>query len=196
MSRSFSLTYDYLCPFARIANEAVVTALRAGADWEVTFVAFSLAQTKVAAGAPAAWDRPAGGEHTRGVLAHTWAIAVRESFPDRFVDFHTALYDARFDSARDVDDAAVLGDVAASVGLDGAALAEIVASGKPAQLLATSHRDAVDRWAVFGVPTFISGEEAVFVRLMERHRPEDLEQVLDLLDWTRLNEFKRTRVPR
>ena len=27
MTRSFAITYDYLCPFARIANEAIVDAL-------------------------------------------------------------------------------------------------------------------------------------------------------------------------
>ena len=49
---------------------------------------------------------------------------------------------------------------------------------------------------MFGVPTYIEGEEAVFVRFMERGRVDDLERALDLLQWTRLNEFKRTRIPR
>jgi hypothetical protein len=31
---------------------------------------------------------------------------------------------------------------------------------------------------------------------MERGRVDDLERVLDLLPWSRLNEFKRTRIPR
>lgn len=196
MTRSFALTYDYLCPFARIANEAVVAALRDGAEWDVTFLPYSLAQTKVADGEPAAWDRPAGAEHTRGVMAHSWAIAVRENHPDRFVDFHMAVYEARFDRAENVDDPAVLRQAASDVGLDGSAIAEIVASGKPAALLAEAHQEAVERWDVFGVPTFISGSEAVFVRLMERNRPYDLTRVLEMLDWSSLNEFKRTKIPR
>jgi hypothetical protein len=36
----------------------------------------------------------------------------------------------------------------------------------------------------------------VFVRFMERGRVDDLERMLDLLQWTRLNEFKRTRISR
>jgi len=49
---------------------------------------------------------------------------------------------------------------------------------------------------VFGVPTFIVGERAVFVRLMDRKNPADVDRVLDLLDWTDLNEFKHTSVDR
>jgi hypothetical protein len=56
--------------------------------------------------------------------------------------------------------------------------------------------EAVERWAVFGVPTFCEGDEAVFIRFMERGRGDDVQRALDLLEWTRLNEFKRTRVPR
>ena len=56
---------------------------------------------------------------------------------------------------------------------------------------------------MFGVPTFVAGDQAVFVRVM--HRPgEDregarrtIERVLDLLSgWVDLNEFKRTTIPR
>ena len=34
---TFAITYDYLCPFARIANESLVEAMADGADHEVTF---------------------------------------------------------------------------------------------------------------------------------------------------------------
>jgi len=49
---------------------------------------------------------------------------------------------------------------------------------------------------VWGVPTYIEGDEAVFVRFMERGRVDDLERTLDMLQWSRLNEFKRTRIAR
>jgi len=54
----------------------------------------------------------------------------------------------------------------------------------------------VKRHAMFGVPTFIVDEQAALVRLMERGRPEDVDRVLDLLEWPDLNEFKHTSVPR
>jgi len=84
----------------------------------------------------------------------------------------------------------------ASAGLDVDAVAEEAWSGRPLKTLAAEHTEQVDRFAAFGVPTFIEGETAVFIRFMERNRVDDLEQALGLLDWSRLNEFKRTQVPR
>ena len=49
---------------------------------------------------------------------------------------------------------------------------------------------------MFGVPTFIVDDEAVFVRLMERDQVDELERMLGLISWTGLNEFKRTTIPR
>ena len=46
MSTSFAVTWDYRCPFARNAAEHVLTALEAGADWDVTWVPFSLNQVQ------------------------------------------------------------------------------------------------------------------------------------------------------
>ncbi len=142
------------------------------------------------------WERPAGAEGTRGVAALQWAIAVRDGFPEHFRAWHVGLYEARFTDAADVDDPGVLRRVAAAAGLDPDRVADVVASGVPMDTLAREHQEAVKRWAVFGVPTFVAGDEAVFVRLMDRHRLDDVERVLSLLSWTRLNEFKRTRIPR
>ena len=58
------------------------------------------------------------------------------------------------------------------------------------------HTRLVEDHAVFGVPTFIAGGEAVFVRFMERHRPDDVARVIDMIGWSNLNEFKRTTIPR
>jgi len=87
-------------------------------------------------------------------------------------------------------------DAVAEAGLDPDAVAEEVASGRPLKTLAAEHSEAVDRWEVWGVPTYIEGEEAVFVRFMERGRVDDLERAIDMLQWSRLNEFKRTRISR
>ena len=195
MTRTFRLTYDYLCPFARIANEEVVAALRDGADWDVRFVPFALSETKVAEGERSVWDRAPGSPGTRGVLAHQWALAVREVEPDRFTDFHLALFAARHDDALDIDDESVLSKLGADVGVDIAAVADQVATGKAATILFEEHSEVVKRWSVFGVPTFIVGNEAVFVRFMKRSR-SDVERVLDMLEWSNLNEFKRTTIPR
>jgi hypothetical protein len=79
---------------------------------------------------------------------------------------------------------------------------KLVAGGKPAGALAADHTWAVDEHRGFGVPTFVTGERAVFVRLMRRPAgPEaarsTLERVIAMVgDWPDLNEFKATRIPR
>jgi len=194
MPRSVAVTYDYLCPFARNAHEAVVAALRDGSDLEVRFVPFSLEQAHVEEGQPPVWETPVE-QLRRGVRALAYGLAVRDEFPESFFDFHLAAFAARHDHGQKFE-TDVLDDVVASVGLDVEAVRKVVETGRPLEALAAEHTEAVDRWSVFGVPTFIDGDEAVFIRFMERGRVDDLERALDLLGWNRLNEFKRTTIPR
>jgi hypothetical protein len=195
MNRSFSITYDYLCPFARNANETVVAALRDGAAHDVSFVPFSLEENHAAEGDIPQWELPIV-ELGTGVLALLWSVAVRENYAETFLEFHVALFSARHDDGADINDVQVIEEVAEQVGLVVGDVRALVESGVPAKILAVEHARAVDEHDVFGVPTFIQGEEAVFVRFMERHSTEDLDRVLDMLSWTNLNEFKRTTVHR
>jgi 2-hydroxychromene-2-carboxylate isomerase len=195
VARSIAVTFDYRCPFAYNGNAAVVAALRAGSDVEFRFVPFSLDQVHVEEGEPPVWDREPE-EWGSGVLSLLYGIAVRDTFPDQFFDAHLALFAARHDLGLQLNDEAVLRDAVASAGLDPDAVAEEAHSGRPLKVLAAEHTEAVDHWRVFGVPTYIEDEEAVFVRFMERGRVDDLERMLDLLQWSRFNEFKRTRIPR
>ena len=196
MTIRFALTFDYLCPFARIANETVAEAIEDGVEWDVEFRPFSLSQVHVDPGQPDVWDREPGSAGTGGVLALQWGVAVRDGEPDRFLAFHKALFDARHGQGRSIEDESVLRGVAATVGVDPDRVAVAVAGGGPMARLAAEHDESVDRWGVFGVPTFIAGDEAVFVRLMERHNRADVSRVLDMVRWADLNEFKRTRIPR
>jgi predicted DsbA family dithiol-disulfide isomerase len=195
MSRQIAVTFDYRCPFARNAHEAVVNAVREGTDIDYRFQAFSLDQVHVDEGSAPVWERPEG-ERGGGVLALEWGIAIRDQFPDQFLDAHVALFAARHDHGLKLKDEAVLRDAATGVGVDVDAVAAEVATGRPLKALAAEHTEAVERWAVFGVPTFCEGEEATFIRFMERGRADDLARAAELLDWSRFNEFKRTRVPR
>jgi len=195
MTKRFTITYDYLCPFARIACEAVVEAVESGADYDVTFAPFSLHQNRLEDGDTAVWDRPVD-DAGRGVLAHLWAIVVRDQFPEKFNAWHVALFNAKHDDGSDINDGTVLARVATEVGLDQRLIAEQVASGIPAKTLAAEHTDLVEQHGVFGVPTFLGDGEAVFVRFMERHKLEDLDRVIGMLGWTNVNEFKRTSIPR
>lgn len=196
MNRTIAVTFDYRCPFARNAHEAVVGGVRAGALPDVTwrFSAFSLDQVHVEEGEIPVWDRPPEAWGS-GVLPLLYGIAVRDTFTDQFLDAHVALFAARHDQGRQLGSEEVLRDVVTSVGLDADAVTEEVWSGRPLKTLAEEHRQAAEQWDAFGVPTFVEHDDAVFVRFMERGRVDDLERAVGLLDWTRLNEFKHTRLP-
>jgi len=196
VARQFAVTWDYLCPFARNAHEALINGLKEGRDWDVRFWAFSLDQVHVEEGATPVWERGLDEQGMGGVRALLWGIAVRDAFPDHFLDFHIATFRARHDEGKKIAEESVLRHVAESVGLDADAVAEEVASGRPLKALEAEHTEAVDRWAVFGVPTVVEGDEAVFVRIMERGNVADWAQALDLVGSTRINEFKRTKIPR
>jgi predicted DsbA family dithiol-disulfide isomerase len=195
VAREIAVSFDYRCPFARNAHEAVVTALRDGVDLDVRFLPFSLDQAHVEEGEPAVWDREPG-EWGTGVTSLLYAIAIRDQFPDAFLDFHLEAFAARHDHGKKLGREEVVREAVAAAGLDVDTVAEEAWSGRPLKTLAAEHSEQVDRFNAFGVPTFIEGDEAVFIRFMERNRVDDLERALELLDWTRFNEFKRTQIPR
>ena len=196
----FSVTFDYLCPFARIGSEVVLRALDAGADHEVDFRAFSLSQVHLGEGDAPVWQP--GAPPRSGVLALAWGLAIRDELPDRFAAAHLAIFSARHDRGLDLNDPEVLRAAVASAGVDPDEVARLVDSGKPAAALAADHTWAVEEHHAFGVPTFVAGDRAMFVRLMRR--PADdaearatLDRLLDLvIGWPELNELKAARIPR
>jgi hypothetical protein len=173
----------------------VAAAVLGGADLSVRFVAFSLDQLHVPEGEPPVWTR-APADRGSGVAALCTGIAVRDHFPEQFLTAHLELFAARHDRGSRLSDPAVLGDAVTRAGLDADAVAHLAGLPETLETLAREHTEMVERHAVFGVPTFIAGEEAAFVRFMEREDVDSLQRVLDLLDLPAVNEFKRTRVPR
>jgi predicted DsbA family dithiol-disulfide isomerase len=195
MTRTFSVTWDYRCPFAYNAHAAIDAARRAGEDLTVTYVPFSLDQNHVPEGEVPIWDREEGARGS-GTSALLYGLAARDHFPEQFPDLHLALFAARHDEARAIADDAVLRDVATSVGLDADAIAAIAHDPATLARLAAEHTAAVEDHGVWGVPTFITATSATFIRFMERGDVPDLLRALDLLDAEGVNEFKRTRIPR
>jgi protein-disulfide isomerase-like protein with CxxC motif len=196
---SFTINFDYLCPFARIANEIVIRAIQGGADHDVTYRAFSLSQVHTEEGEPQVWHtepRPSG------VTALEWGLAVRDEFPEAFPAVHLALFSARHDSGLDINDLEVVRAAVGAGGLDPDEVAKVVATGQPARTLEEDHNWGVDGHRAFGVPTFVIDDRAVFIRLMQRKTDpaearETLDRVLDTLTgWPELNELKATRIPR
>lgn len=199
MPLSFGVTFDYRCPFARNVHEHVVAGLQAGADWDVRFLPFSLSQSKVEHGRPSVWESP---QQDSGILAMQLGVAVRDTQPEAFLDAHRALFAVRHDDARSLKDEAVLRSALVAVGVDvDAALAE-VASGVPLKTIAAEHDAGAREHDVWGVPTFIAGDQAAFVRLMDRSSDgaasvKVVERLVALLAaWPELNELKHTSIGR
>ena len=151
-------------------------------------------------GGAAVWDEPAA--HP-GVLAGLAGIVVRERQPERFLDAHLALFGARHDQGVDLRDSKQLAQALDAAGLDGAEIVKEAGNGWPTELAKSEHDEALQRWEVFGVPTFIANDKAVFVRLMSRPEGDGklaestVERVLDIVDgFPDLNEYKFTQIPR
>jgi hypothetical protein len=202
MPLTFAVTWDYRCPFARNAHEQVLTALEAGADWDVRFVPFSLGQVHVGEGETDVWDEPA---KDTGLVALQAGVFVRDRVPEKFYAVHRDLFAARHDHGLKLNEEDVVRDVLGRHGIDTDEVFAAIEEGTLLKQIRTEHEAAVEQNNVWGVPTFISGDEAVFVRLMDR-APEgadaeksrrSVERVVELLDgWPELNEFKHTGIKR
>jgi hypothetical protein len=192
----FAVTYDYRCPFARNVHEHLVEGVRAGADWDLHYLPFSLTQSHIEEGETPVWDDPA---RASDLIAIEAGMVVREIDPDRFLDVHLALFTARHDDAKDLRDEAVVRQVLADAGVDADEVFAGIAEGWPRQAFRKAHEEAVAEHQVFGVPTFIAGETAAFVRIMSRPQGDGqvaratIDHVLELLSsHPEVNEFKHT----
>ena len=197
---TFAVSWDYRCPFARNAHEHLVAGLRDGADWDVTFVPFSLNQVHVAEGDPDVWD-----DETKAsaLLAMQVGLVARDRHPDQFLAVHEALFTARHDEGRDIREEAVLREILTEQGVDADAVFAEIADGWPLEQFRKEHEAAAGDHKVWGVPTFIVGDGSVFVRLMTRPQGDaalattTIQRVVDLVGgFPELNEFKHTSISR
>ena len=96
---SFDLSFDYRCPFAKNMHLHVITALRAGADFDVNFVPWSLSQGSRADGRPTSGTTRAYDADL--LVARGGHLDARPTARVRFLDAHEALFRARHGGASD-----------------------------------------------------------------------------------------------
>lgn len=199
MTRSFTVNFDYRCPYGRIVQDHVVTGLLGGADWNVTFTPFCMGQTHIEEGESDIWERP---QDDSGLEALQAAIAVRDTQQDFFMPMHLALYEYRFGQNGNLRLRQSLNAAITPCGVDVDAMWAEVDSGRPLATIKTEHTGFAKTHSVWGTPVFIVGDNAVFVRLMDRPLGDvalaisTIERLLDNIEWSTLNEFKHTSVPR
>jgi len=196
----FGVNWDYRCPFARNLHEHLVLALASGADWEVEFVPFSLSQVHLEEGAPDVWSDPSKRKDTLAVLT---GMAVDRFFHDRFFSTHLALFAARHDRALDLTDTAVVASVLEEQGLDPDKVFALIESEGLNEQFRERHLSSVAELHVFGVPTLLFDDKAVFARIMTRPKGDaavarrTIEYLLDTIaGHPELNELKYTTIPR
>jgi len=102
-------------------------------------------------------DRPFLSNSRPALLAAEFA---REQ--GKFQEFHTAIFAAYFSQGLDIGNIEILSQIARDAGLDDAAMAEAIKSGKYLAQLEKAKGDA-GRRGVTGVPTFFIGEKKSIV---------------------------------
>jgi hypothetical protein len=195
--KPFLLSYDYRCPFAKNIHLHVIDALRAGADFDVTFVPWTMSQGYRSENAPDVWDDP---ERDPELLSLAVSTSVHDLMPEKFLDAHEALFRARHERAIRLVTEAEIATALEGLDLDLTAIFDDVASRRPHKVIGEWFRQ-FERYQAFGVPTFVVDGDATFVRYMNPPTSDPsasitlIESLVTLMsDQSALNEFKHTQV--
>jgi 2-hydroxychromene-2-carboxylate isomerase len=126
---------------------------------------------------------------------------VRDTQPDVFLDVHHTLFEHRHGAGGQIKERTDLAPVLAVAGADVDAVWAEVDSGRPLATVEKEHTSYADSHSVWGVPTFVVRDAAVFVRLLELPRDgadavRTIDRVLEQVEWPILNELKHTSIPR
>src|SRR5690606_7618296 len=123
-------------------------------------------------------------------------------FPEQFPAAHRALFAARHDDGLNIKDKSVVAGALKHAGVDVDAVFAHIDTGAPKKTLSHEHHTNVHTHQVWGVPTFITDERAVFVRLMDRPTDdtsaaiERITQIVNLVNnAVPIHEFKQVDLP-
>jgi predicted DsbA family dithiol-disulfide isomerase len=196
--RQLDVFYDYLCPFVYRASVLLQNVEDSGErPLNIRWRYFSLIQVNSKVEGFTVWD--ASDSEARGRLAFKAAEAARRQ--NAFEDFHMALLRARHEQRADIDDVAVVEQIAEDSGLDLDRFRKDIADPEIVSALERDHRAAVADYGVFGTPTFIfEGGAAAYVRLSEPPEASDSVAMFDRViaiaaEEPRILEIKRPIKP-
>jgi predicted DsbA family dithiol-disulfide isomerase len=194
----FLLSYDYRCPFAKNMHLHLIAAQRAGANYDVTFIPWTMSQGQKPEGALDVW---ADEKQDKVNLALTVSISVRDQQPEHFLDAHEALFRARHEQGLRLNDIDQLTEILSPLGVDMEAVRADLATRRPHQVLGEAYA-LMATYEAFGVPTFVVNHDATFVRYMKSPTDDPsasravIDTLLALMEHSvDINEFKHTKVP-
>jgi len=194
----FAVSFDYRCPFAKNIHLHLIAALRDGAEFDVAFEPWTLSQGHRAEGSPDVWDDPA---KEVDLLALAYGVAARDTQSrEAFLEAHEALFRARHERGIRLASVDEIEQVLGETSIDLDAVRAEVASRRPYEVIAETYR-RFSKFDAFGVPTFVVGNDATFVRYMTA--PTEgadsaaiISSLVTLMATNpELNEFKHTRLP-
>ena len=125
-----------------------------GGALEVEWRHFSLEQVNSQEGPQwKAWEQPEGA--TRSILAHRGAEAARRQGEEAFERYHLAMLQARHRERASLRERETILQVAARAGLDLERFRRDLEDPATAQAIGRDHTEAVEKYGVFGTPTFL-----------------------------------------
>lgn len=196
--KTFDVSYDYRCPFAKNIHLHLVSALDAGADFNVNFVPWTMSQGYKSEGAPDVWDDP---ERDAELLSLAVSVSIRDQQPDQFLKAHAALFRARHERGIRLVTMEQIAHALGELDVDLEMVRADVATRRPHQVIGANFKK-YETLEAFGVPTFVVGQDATFVRYMTgpTNDPQDsvtlIDSIVTLIEaQPELNEFKHTRLP-
>ncbi len=201
--RKFIYTFDYRCPFARNMTELIYYANKFDDKFKVDPIPLCLDQFHVEPDEMNIWDLEDRDKYLVALLSFN---VVKEYFPDEMWKFHMEMFLSRHDLGINLRSEEQVLKVLKKVGFndtDALFVIEEAKSDKVVKSYAESHIELVEKYEVFGVPTIVLADSAVFVRLMERTiKPsqkavEKLEYIIGMVEGhPDINEIKHTIVPK
>ena len=197
---AFGLNFDYRCPFGRIIHEHVVIAMLAGADFDIFFEPYTLSQGHVPEGNAPCWQDPS---YNADLLSLEVGLTVRDHFPGQFLSTHLGLFTARHDEGNSLRTEEQIRPILERCGVDADVVFDEVKSGKARAEIAETWTRRTQDQQVFGVPTFFVGDDAVFIRYMDRATSDGqasiaiISELVNMIARRRaINEFKHTMIAR
>ena len=167
---------------------------------EINWKAFSLEQANQKIDPSwKVWDQP-DDYPTKGLLAQRAAEAAKRQGTELFQTFHLNLLKARHEERKDLNDRDMLFDVAKQSGLDTNQFRSDLSDRSVLKSLAIDHYEAVDKYGVFGTPTFVfENGSSAFLKLLKPPDNEAVKTFENLLELMQqrlyVGEFKRPQPP-
>lgn len=165
---------DFVCPYAWTAQRWLFDLQRElGADLEIEWRYFSIEQVNKAAEAPNVWEHPNDGSSST-MRAFQGVHAAGLQGTDQYLGFMAALFNQRHVGKRNLGTQQILEETAVQSGLDLERFREDLQRDDAFAILQRDHREAVEKYGIFGVPTIMfENEECAYLRIKIGEPPAD-----------------------